>query len=134
MKKLILLSVLLPLYSCITSVAEKGFIHQVEQKFKFLAKKPESDIVMEQYEQTERKAILASQAVDSTLESKVESTANRIEFLKSKIRKLSKENEQLKYRLIDLETVSDNCNCPLNVRKSLDSISITTSHPFYGKR
>ncbi len=134
MKKLLILGVLLPIYACTTSVAEKGFISRIQHRFTFFQKKPDTDRVIERYEQTERQAIKATQTVDSTLECKVEATAYRIDALKARIRQLTKENEELQYRVFDLETLVDNCDNVIDLRKSTDSLRIAHLRPYYGKR
>ncbi len=134
MKKLVLLIILLPFYSCTTSVAEKGIIARIETHFRFFGKSHDSDRVIERFAKTEREAIRATQKVDSTLEVKVEATAYKIQILKARIRELSKENEDLKTRVFDLETIAENCDNVIDLRKPSDSIHIQSMKPLYGKR
>ncbi len=134
MKKLLLLAVLLPVYSCTTSVADNRLVARIKQHIPMFRHKPEADRVIERYAQTERQAIRATQAVDSTLEIKVEATAYRMEILRSRIRALTKENEDLKTRVFDLETIAENCDNVIDLRKSVDSIRTSTLKPLYGKR
>lgn len=107
MKKLLILSILLPAYACTTSVAESTKVKSIRFYIPFLTKKQDSDYVIRKSAQVEREAILATESVDNIVESKVEATASRIEKLEAKVRELARENESLKTTVFDLQTIAE---------------------------